>query len=304
MAKEILHGDASRAATLRGVDTLAVRQSLGRNMAKEILHGDASRAAILRGVDTLADAVKVTLGPKGRNVIIGKKFGSPIITKDGATIAKEIVLVDLQENMGAAMVREVASRTAEVAGDGTTTATILAQSIYSEGVKFVTAGANPMALKRGIDKAVEAIIGKRDAQGVARGGALSRFSMPVVGEMIAHVGTISANSDPAVGAMIAEAMKRVGKDGTITIVAFDIICRRSFRIICRRRARRPSPGQSAQPGRPPLKPSQNPSKCSLMGPESCSVSVSQDCPKALRPALTSNRGRRATPNNSTSYRRS
>jgi chaperonin GroEL len=186
-------------------------------MAKQILHGEESRQAILRGVNTLADAVKVTLGPKGRNVVIEKKFGSPTITKDGVTVAKEIELKDSLENMGAQMVREVASKTSDVAGDGTTTATVLAQSIYREGVKTVAAGANPMALKRGIDKAVEAIVGKRDEQGNVTGGALSKFSKPVTGDMIAQVGTISANSDSTIGTIIAEAMKKVGKDGVITV---------------------------------------------------------------------------------------
>src|ERR1700753_2728606 len=186
-------------------------------MAKQILHGEDSRQAILRGVNTLADAVKVTLGPKGRNVVIEKKFGSPTITKDGVTVAKEIELKDSLENMGAQMVREVASKTSDVAGDGTTTATVLAQAIYREGVKTVAAGANPMALKRGIDKAVAAIVGKRDEHGVVTGGALSKFSKPVTGEMIAQVGTISANSDSTIGNIIAEAMKKVGKDGVITV---------------------------------------------------------------------------------------
>ena len=165
----------------------------------------------------LADAVKVTLGPKGRNVVIEKKFGSPTITKDGVTVAKEIELKDALENMGAQMVREVASKTSDVAGDGTTTATVLAQAIYREGVKTVAAGADPMALKRGIDKAVEAIVGKRDEQGAVHGGALAKFSKPVTGEMIAQVGTISANSDATIGNIIAEAMKKVGKDGVITV---------------------------------------------------------------------------------------
>jgi chaperonin GroEL len=186
-------------------------------MAKQILHGEDSRQAILRGVNILADAVKVTLGPKGRNVVIEKKFGSPTITKDGVTVAKEIELSNALENMGAQMVREVASKTSDVAGDGTTTATVLAQAIYREGVKTVAAGANPMALKRGIDKAVEAIIGKRDANGVVVGGALSKLSKPVSGDMIAQVGTISANSDAQIGSIIAEAMKKVGKDGVITV---------------------------------------------------------------------------------------
>src|ERR1700678_1014134 len=186
-------------------------------MAKQIVHGEESRQAILRGVNLLADAVKVTLGPKGRNVVIEKKFGSPTITKDGVTVAKEIELKDGLENMGAQMVREVASKTSDVAGDGTTTATVLAQAIYREGVKTVAAGANPMALKRGIDKAVEAIIGKRDEHGVVIGGALSKLSKPVSGDMIAQVGTISANSDSQIGTIIAEAMKKVGKDGVITV---------------------------------------------------------------------------------------
>jgi len=186
-------------------------------MAKQILHGEDSRQAILRGVNILADAVKVTLGPKGRNVVIEKKFGSPTITKDGVTVAKEIELSNALENMGAQMVREVASKTSDVAGDGTTTATVLAQAIYREGVKTVAAGANPMALKRGIDKAVEAIIGKRDEHGVVIGGALSKLSKPVSGDMIAQVGTISANSDAQIGSIIAEAMKKVGKDGVITV---------------------------------------------------------------------------------------
>src|ERR1700749_221759 len=186
-------------------------------MGKQILHGEDSRQAILRGVNTLADAVKVTLGPKGRNVVIEKKFGSPTITKDGVTVAKEIELANALENMGAQMVREVASKTPDVAGDGTTTATVLAQAIYREGVKTVAAGANPMALKRGIDKAVEAIIGKRDANGTVTGGELSKLSKPVSGDMIAQVGTISANSDSTIGTIIAEAMKKVGKDGVITV---------------------------------------------------------------------------------------
>src|SRR5712672_2081293 len=186
-------------------------------MAKQIVHGEESRQAILRGVNLLADAVKVTLGPKGRNVVIEKKFGSPTITKDGVTVAKEIELKDGLENMGAQMVREVASKTSDVAGDGTTTATVLAQAIYREGVKTVAAGANPMALKRGVDKAVEAIIGKRDENGVSQGGAMSKFSKPVSGDMIAQVGTISANSDSQIGTIIAEAMKKVGKDGVITV---------------------------------------------------------------------------------------
>jgi chaperonin GroEL len=188
-------------------------------MAKQIVHGEESRQAILRGVNILADAVKVTLGPKGRNVVIEKKFGSPSITKDGVTVAKEIELKDPLENMGAQMVREVASKTSDVAGDGTTTATVLAQSIFREGVKTVAAGANPMALKRGIEKAVFAITGTIDKDGKRVPGALDKFSKPVAGDMnaIAQVGTISANNDETIGRIIAEAMKKVGKDGVITV---------------------------------------------------------------------------------------
>ena len=186
-------------------------------MAKQILHGEDSRQSILRGVNVLADAVKVTLGPKGRNVVIEKKFGSPLITKDGVTVAKEIELKDPLENMGAQMVREVASKTSDVAGDGTTTATVLAQSIYREGVKTVAAGANPMALKRGIEKAVTAVCGSLDHDGNRIPGALDKFSQKVSGEMIAQVGTISANNDETIGRIIAEAMKKVGKDGVITV---------------------------------------------------------------------------------------
>ena len=175
-------------------------------MAKQIVLGEESRAAILRGVNQLADAVRITLGPKGRNVVLDKKFGSPTITKDGVTVAKEIELKDPTENMGAQMVREVASRTSDVAGDGTTTATLLAQSIFREGVKTVAAGANPMALKRGIDKAVERATAE-----------IKRMAKPVKGEMIAQVGTISANGDVTVGELIAEAMNKVGKDGVITV---------------------------------------------------------------------------------------
>ena len=186
-------------------------------MAKQIVHGEESRQAILRGVNLLADAVKVTLGPKGRNVVIEKKFGSPTITKDGVTVAKEIELKDGLENMGAQMVREVASKTSDVAGDGTTTATVLAQAIYREGVKTVAAGANPMALKRGIEKAVTIIAGKIDKEGNRVNGELDKLSKPVTGEMIAQVGTISANNDETIGKIIAEAMKKVGKDGVITV---------------------------------------------------------------------------------------
>src|SRR5215204_6203505 len=175
-------------------------------MAKQVIHGEESRAAILRGVNQLADAVKITLGPKGRNVVIDKKFGSPTITKDGVTVAKEIELKDALENMGAQMVREVASKTSDVAGDGTTTATVLAQAIFREGVKTVAAGANPMALKRGIDKAVERATAE-----------IKKMAKPVKGDMIAQVGTISANGDATIGALIAEAMDKVGKDGVITV---------------------------------------------------------------------------------------
>ena len=186
-------------------------------MAKIIVHGAESRQAILRGVNALADAVKVTLGPKGRNVVINKKFGSPVITKDGVTVAKEIELGDHLENMGAQMVREVASKTSDVAGDGTTTATVLAQAIYRDGVKTVAAGANPMALKRGIEKAVNAICGTLDKEGNRSKGFLDSLSKPVSGDMIAQVGTISANNDDTIGRIIAEAMKKVGKDGVITV---------------------------------------------------------------------------------------
>jgi chaperonin GroEL len=175
-------------------------------MAKQVVHGEESRAAILRGVNQLADAVKITLGPKGRNVVIDKKFGSPTITKDGVTVAKEIELKDALENMGAQMVREVASKTSDVAGDGTTTATVLAQAIFREGVKTVAAGANPMALKRGIDKAVEQAIKE-----------IQRLAKPVKGDAIAQVGTVSANGDANIGGIIAEAMNKVGKDGVITV---------------------------------------------------------------------------------------
>jgi chaperonin GroEL len=186
-------------------------------MAKQIVHGEESRQAILRGVNLLADVVKVTLGPKGRNVVIEKKFGSPTITKDGVTVAKEIELKDGLENMGAQMVREVASKTSDVAGDGTTTATVLAQAIYREGVKTVAAGANPMAMKRGIEKAVTTICGSLDKEGNRIKGELDKFSKPVTGDMIAQVGTISANNDDTIGKIIAEAMKKVGKDGVITV---------------------------------------------------------------------------------------
>ena len=187
-------------------------------MAKQILHGEDSRQAILRGVNRLADAVKATLGPKGRNVVIEKKFGSPTITKDGVTVAKEIELKDPMENVGAQLVKEVASRTSDVAGDGTTTATVLAQAIFREGVKTVAAGANPMALRRGIEKAVTAIIGTRDKDGKwVDGGALGKLSKPVDEGTVAQVGAISANGDQEIGEIIAGAMKTVGKDGVITV---------------------------------------------------------------------------------------
>ena len=176
-------------------------------MAKQIIYGEQSRQAILRGVNQLADAVKVTLGPKGRNVVLDKKFGSPTITKDGVTVAKEIDLKDPLENMGAQMVREVASKTSDIAGDGTTTATVLAQAIYREGAKNVIAGANPMELKRGIEKAVEAIVEE----------IKKHVASPSAGNMIAQVGTISANNDETIGTIIAEAMEKVGKDGVITV---------------------------------------------------------------------------------------
>src|SRR6187401_1513545 len=175
-------------------------------MAKDITYGDESRQAIQRGIDGLANAVKVTLGPKGRNVILGTPFGSPTITKDGVTVAKEITLKNALENMGAQMVKEVASKTSDVAGDGTTTATVLAQAIYRGGAKNVTAGANPMAIKRGIEQAVTAIV-----------ASLKTQSKPVSGAMIAQVGTISANHDETIGRIIAEAMEKVGKDGVITV---------------------------------------------------------------------------------------
>jgi chaperonin GroEL len=175
-------------------------------MAKQIIYGEQSRQAILRGINQLANAVNVTLGPKGRNVILDKKFGSPAITKDGVTVAKEIDLKDPLENMGAQMVREVASKTSDTAGDGTTTATVLAQAIYREGAKNVVAGANPMELKRGIEKAVEVIVEE-----------IKKMARPVSGNMVAQVGMISANSDLTIGKIIAEAMDKVGKDGVITV---------------------------------------------------------------------------------------
>ena len=175
-------------------------------MAKRIVHGEDSRQAILRGINMLANAVKITLGPKGRNVVLDKKFGSPLITKDGVTVAKEIELKDPLENMGAQMVKEVASKTSDIAGDGTTTATVLAQAIFREGVKTVAAGANPMAVKRGIEKAVEVTTEQ-----------IKKLAKPVSGDMIAQVATVSANDDSTIGNIIAEAMKKVGKDGVITV---------------------------------------------------------------------------------------
>ncbi|MBW3570569.1 MAG: chaperonin GroEL, partial [Gemmatimonadetes bacterium] len=175
--------------------------------AKELTFNTDARASLKKGVDKLAEAVKVTLGPKGRNVVIDRKFGSPLITKDGVTVAKEVELEDAIENMGAQMVKEVATKTSDLAGDGTTTATVLAQAIFREGLKNVTAGANPMALKRGIDKAVDRVIEE-----------LKGLSVPTAGKKeIAQVGTISANSDEEIGNLIAEAMEKVGKDGVITV---------------------------------------------------------------------------------------
>jgi chaperonin GroEL len=175
-------------------------------MAKQVIYGSDSRAAILRGVNQLADTVKITLGPRGRNVVIDKRFGAPTVTKDGVTVAREIELIDPLENMGAQMVREVAAKTSDVAGDGTTTATVLAQAIFREGVKTVAAGANPMALRRGIDKAVARALKE-----------IKRLSKPVTGDEIAQVGAVSANGDAAIGEIIAEAMEKVGKDGVITV---------------------------------------------------------------------------------------
>jgi len=175
-------------------------------MAKQIIYGEQSRQAILSGINQLANAVKVTLGPKGRNVILDRKFGSASITKDGVTVAKEIDLQDPLENMGAQMVREVASKTSDTAGDGTTTATVLAQAIYREGAKNVVAGASPMDLKRGIEKAVAVVVAE-----------IEKMAQPVSGNMVAQVGMISANGDQAIGTIIAEAMEKVGKDGVITV---------------------------------------------------------------------------------------
>src|SRR5499425_753117 len=191
-------------------------------MAKQIVTGESSRQSILRGVNILADVVKITLGPKGRNAVIEKKFGAPVITKDGVTVAKEIELKDPLENMGAQMVREVASKTSDVAGDGTTTATVLAQAIFREGAKTVAAGANPMAVKRGIELAVRAVCGydetQKDGSKKHAKGELDKFSKEVrESTMIAQVGAVSANNDLTIGNIIAEAMKKVGKDGVITV---------------------------------------------------------------------------------------
>src|SRR6187397_2757485 len=176
-------------------------------MAKQIVHGEDSRQAILRGVNTLADIVKITLGPKGRNVVLEKKFGSPLITKDGVTVAKEIEVKDALENMGAQMLKEVASKTSDVSGDGTTTATVLAQAIVREGMKYVASGMNPMDLKRGIDKAVATVVGE-----------LQKISRPCSSSKeVAQVGAISANLDSEIGKIIADAMDKVGKEGVITV---------------------------------------------------------------------------------------
>ena len=175
-------------------------------MAKSIIYAEDARQAILRGVNKLADAVQVTLGPKGRNVLIEKKFGSPLMTKDGVTVAKEVELKDKHENMGAQLVREVASKTSDIAGDGTTTATVLARAIYREGIKAVVSGANTMEIKKGIDLAVETVV-----------KAIDEIKKPVEGNAIAQVGTISANGDEEIGRIIAEAMGKVGKDGVITV---------------------------------------------------------------------------------------
>src|ERR1700755_3224813 len=175
--------------------------------AKELHFNTDARAALKKGVDQLAEAVKVTLGPKGRNVVIDRKFGSPLITKDGVTVAKEVELENPIENMGAQMVKEVATKTSDLAGDGTTTATVLAQAIFREGLKNVTAGSNPMAIKRGIEKAVQAVVDE-----------LKKISVPTTGKKeIAQVGSISANNDKEIGDLIAEAMEKVGKDGVITV---------------------------------------------------------------------------------------
>src|SRR5918911_599152 len=175
-------------------------------MPKQLKFDEEARSSLLKGVNIMAEAVKATLGPKGRNVVIDKKFGSPTITKDGVTVAKEIELKDPYEDMGAQMLKEVASKTSDIAGDGTTTATVLAQAIFREGLRNVTAGANPMGLKRGIELAVRAAV-----------EAIDKLSKPVEGKDIAHIGTISANNDDEIGGIIAKAMDNVGKDGVITV---------------------------------------------------------------------------------------
>ena len=205
----------------QGKTSNEILEELTMANAKQIVHGEESRHAILRGVNQLADVVKITLGPRGRNVVLDKKFGSPTITKDGVTVAKEIELKDPLENMGAQMVREVASKTSDVAGDGTTTATVLAQAIFREGAKTVAAGANPMAVKRGIESAVRTICGYdetgKDGNKKHVKGEIDKISKPVEGAMIAQVGAVSANNDHTIGNIIAEAMKKVGKDGVITV---------------------------------------------------------------------------------------
>ncbi len=175
-------------------------------MAKQIVSGDEARQGLLKGVNILSNVVKATLGPRGKNIVLDKKFGSPTSTKDGVTVAKEVELKDPWENMGAQLVKEVASKTSDVAGDGTTTATVLAQAVYGEGLRYVTAGANPTLIKKGLDRAVEDVVKE-----------LKKMSREVSGEMIAQVGAISANNDPSIGKIIAEAMDKVGKDGVITV---------------------------------------------------------------------------------------
>ena len=213
------HGSRNGSRTRQTSNEILEELNMGN--AKQIVHGEESRHAILRGVNQLADVVKITLGPKGRNVVLDKKFGSPTITKDGVTVAKEIELQDPLENMGAQMVREVASKTSDVAGDGTTTATVLAQAIFREGAKTVAAGANPMAVKRGIESAVRTICGYdetgKDGNKKHVKGEIDKISKPVEGAMIAQVGAVSANNDHTIGNIIAEAMKKVGKDGVITV---------------------------------------------------------------------------------------
>jgi len=214
-------------------------------MAKQLLYGDSARASILKGVNQLADAVKATLGPKGRNAILDKKFGAPTITKDGVTVAKEVELKNPYENMGAQLVREVASKTSDTAGDGTTTATVLAQAIYREGAKNITAGANPMEIQRGINKAVEVVIAE-----------LKKLSKPCQNKTeISQVGTISANNDKTIGDLIAEAMEKVGKDGVITVEVHDHFVGRSRRDAVRPRLylpvlRHQCRADGSSPGRP------------------------------------------------------